>query len=91
MLASLPITLSRLSHARKMSNATSARLPIDWTGRVWEPKGSGGVDDRGHAYTDPNYWNFCAPGAAVVAMYYFANSYGLVTGIPGRDLHRASK
>ena len=80
-LAPLPITLGKLSHARKMSNATSARLPTDWTGRVWEPKGSGGVDDRGHAYTDPNYWNFCAPGAAVVAMYYFANSYPLATGI----------
>ena len=42
------------------------------------------VDDRGHAYSDRNYWNFCAPGAAVVAMYYFANSHPLATGIPAR-------
>jgi hypothetical protein len=95
VLAPLPVSLApglttsgslpfNLGHARKLTNAPSARLPIDWTGRVWEPKGSGGVDDRGHAYTDPNYWNFCAPGAAVVAMYYFANSYPLATGIGAR-------
>lgn len=63
------------------SYPSSAQLSTTWTGKVWEPKGSGSSDDLGHGYTDPNYWNFCGPGSAAVTLYYWSNSYSLVTGI----------
>ncbi|HSQ64426.1 MAG TPA: C39 family peptidase [Polyangiaceae bacterium] len=38
--------------------------------QIVEPEG-GGKDDSGNSFTDKNYWNFCMPGAATVALYYF--------------------
>jgi hypothetical protein len=40
---------------------------------IVEPPGSG-VDDRGMSFVDLNYWNFCAPGGATVAAYYFGST-----------------
>jgi hypothetical protein len=39
---------------------------------IVEPPGSGD-DDRGHAYTDRNYWNFCGPGAVTAGLSYFTS------------------
>lgn len=41
------------------------------TSQIVEPEGTG-KDDANDAFTDKNYWNFCVPGAATVALYYFA-------------------
>ena len=49
------------------------RLATTDTGLFVEPHGTG-IDDRSVAYTDRNYWNFCAPGAAAVAVYYFGSA-----------------
>jgi hypothetical protein len=49
------------------------RLVTSVTQLVVEPPGSG-VDDRGTSFVDLNYWNFCAPGGATVAAYYFGSS-----------------
>ena len=49
------------------------RLATSDTGLIVEPPGSG-RDDRSVSYVDANYWNFCAPGAATVAAYYFGAS-----------------
>lgn len=38
--------------------------------QVVEPEG-GGKDDASHSFTDKNYWNFCVPGAAAVALHYW--------------------
>jgi len=38
--------------------------------QIVEPEG-GGKDDANNSFTDKNYWNFCMPGAATVALYYF--------------------
>jgi len=46
--------------------------------KLVEPPGSGN-DDRGHAYTDKNYWNFCGPGAVTAGLAYFTSN---VTGWP---------
>ena len=75
VVAALTDSVIPLSYAGKSTLLTS------WTGRTWEPKGTGGVDDNNHSYTDPNYWNFCAPGAATVALYYFISSKPFVTSI----------
>ncbi|HEX5465859.1 MAG TPA: hypothetical protein VFW92_04195 [Candidatus Limnocylindrales bacterium] len=63
------------------SYPSSARLSTTWTGKVWEPKGSGGSDDLSHSYVDPNYWNLCGPGSAAVTLYYWSDSYSWITGI----------
>lgn len=49
------------------------RLVTTDTQLVVEPPGSG-IDDRGVRFIDANYWNFCAPGGATVAAYYFGSS-----------------
>jgi hypothetical protein len=49
-------------------------LATSITGTFIEPRGSGGTDDAGHSYTDLDYWNFCAPGAATVGAYYWLGS-----------------
>jgi hypothetical protein len=49
------------------------RLVTAVTQLVVEPPGSG-VDDRGMSFVDANYWNFCAPGGATVAAYYFGST-----------------
>ena len=38
--------------------------------QIVEPEG-GGKDDANNSFTDKNYWNFCMPGGATVALYYF--------------------
>ncbi len=48
------------------------RLVTTDTQLVVEPPGSG-IDDRGVRFIDANYWNFCAPGGATVAAYYFGS------------------
>lgn len=70
-----------LPYAPATVASVSAELGFGWTQYVWEPKGSGGVDDNNVSYSDPNYWNFCGPGAAAVAMYYFPKSQSLDVGI----------
>jgi hypothetical protein len=45
-------------------------LNTSWTGRVWEPQGTG-TDDAGKTYSDTNYWNFCGPGATAVTLWYW--------------------
>ncbi len=54
---------------------------------IVEPEG-GGKDDAGHSYTDKNYWNFCTPGAAAVALYYFRP--GDVSGWPAGNFKEPS-
>ena len=51
---------------------THLKLPTAVTSRIIEPEGHG-LDDSSprRSYDDRNYWNFCAPGAATVAAYYF--------------------
>lgn len=82
--------------ARSASGVVTAALSIDdvfeiWTanrtllntsitGRFIEPEGDGPRDGRGDAYRDTNYWNFCAPGAATVAAYYWRSSYVMDRG-----------
>jgi hypothetical protein len=39
---------------------------------IVEPPGAGD-DDRGHYYSDQNYWNFCGPGAVTAALSYFTS------------------
>lgn len=51
-----------------------------WTGKVWEPQGSG-KDDSGAPYTDNNYWNFCGPGATAVTLWYWPAGGTFDTGI----------
>src|SRR5450759_5199017 len=64
-----------LSTAPVVSYASSFQLDtITWTGKVWEPPGSG-PDDAGISYTDNNYWNFCGPGATAVALWYWPNGF----------------
>jgi hypothetical protein len=46
---------------------------------IVEPPGSGD-DDRGHPYTDANYWNLCGPGAVTALLSYFTSH---VTTWPG--------
>jgi hypothetical protein len=70
-----------LSTAPAVTYPSSVQLDTTWTGKVWEPQGSG-TDDAGISYTDNNYWNFCGPGATAVALWYWT-TYGRpwVTGI----------
>ena len=49
------------------------RLATADTALIVEPPGYG-LDDRPVSYVDANYWNYCAPGAATVAAYYFGAS-----------------
>lgn len=49
---------------------SAATLNPSWTGKVWEPRGSG-IDDAGKSYSDNNYWNFCGPGATAVTLWYW--------------------
>jgi hypothetical protein len=55
--------------------------------QIVEPEGDG-QDDGSHSFTDKNYWNFCMPGAATVALYYFLPSN--VTGWPAGDFREPS-
>src|SRR5665811_2016030 len=59
-----------LATAPAVSYQSSVQLDTTWTGKVWEPQGSG-TDDAGNVYTDNNYWNFCGPGATAVALWYW--------------------
>ena len=70
-----------LSTAPAVTYPSSVQLDTTWTGKVWEPQGTG-TDDAGNVYTDNNYWNFCGPGATAVALWYWT-IYGrpFVTGI----------
>jgi hypothetical protein len=73
-----------LSTAPVVSYQSSVQLDTTtWTGKVWEPQGTG-TDDAipPKSYTDNNYWNFCGPGATAVALWYWT-TYGrpFVTGI----------
>jgi hypothetical protein len=52
---------------------TTKRLITTEAQLIVEPPGSG-VDDRGMYFVDANYWNFCAPGGATVAAYYFGST-----------------
>ncbi len=63
------------------SYPSASTLDTSWTGKVWEPQGSG-TDDASSKYTDNNYWNFCGPGATAVTLWYWT-TYGqpFVTGI----------
>lgn len=58
-------------------------LPTSVVKKIVEPPGSGD-DDRGHAYTDQNYWNFCGPGAATAVLAYFGSN---VTTWPAGSFH----
>jgi hypothetical protein len=69
-----------LSTAPAVTYPSSVQLDTTWTGRVWEPQGSG-TDDASHAYIDNNYWNFCGPGATAVALWYWPNGKTFDTGI----------
>jgi len=70
-----------LATAPAVSYSSSVQLDtLTWTGKVWEPQGSG-TDDAGISYTDNNYWNFCGPGATAVALWYWTNGYIFDTGI----------
>lgn len=60
---------------------SAATLDTTWTGKVWEPQGSG-IDDAAKSYTDNNYWNFCGPGATAVVLWYWPAGNAFVTGIP---------
>lgn len=46
---------------------TSKTLSTTVVSAIIEPLGSG-TDSAGHSYSDKNYWNFCAPGAATAAL-----------------------
>jgi hypothetical protein len=52
---------------------TAKRLVTTDTALVVEPPGVG-RDDLGTSFVDANYWNFCAPGGATVAAYYWGSS-----------------
>jgi hypothetical protein len=52
---------------------SAKRLVTTDTALVVEPPGVG-RDDLGTSFVDANYWNFCAPGGATVAAYYFGSS-----------------
>jgi hypothetical protein len=49
---------------------TPGMLDTTVVAQIVEPEGSG-KDDGGASFTDKNYWNFCMPGAATVALYHF--------------------
>jgi len=49
---------------------TPGMLDVSVVSHIVEPEGYG-HDDMGRSYTDKNYWEFCMPGAATVALYYF--------------------
>lgn len=55
--------------------------------QIVEPEGDG-KDDASHSFTDKNYWNFCMPGAATVALYYFLPSN--VTAWPAGNFREPS-
>ena len=69
-----------LAAAASSSFPTAVTLATSWTGKVWEPKGSG-TDDANNSYSDSNYWNFCGPGATAVALWYWPAGQAFVTGI----------
>ena len=50
--------------------STPGMLDTSIVSQIVEPEG-GGKDDANNSFTDKNYWNFCMPGAATVALYYF--------------------
>jgi hypothetical protein len=52
---------------------SAKRLVTNEAQIIVEPPGSG-VDDRGTYFVDANYWNFCAPGGATVAAYFFGST-----------------
>ncbi len=57
------------SEATPQDAHTPGMLDTSVVSLIVEPEGVG-TDDEGSSYTDKNYWNFCVPGAATVALYY---------------------
>jgi hypothetical protein len=53
-----------------MANPTSKVLSISASQYIVEPEGTLDRDAHAIAYTDLNYWKFCAPGAAAIVMSY---------------------
>ena len=62
-------------------------LDLSWTRWIVEPPGRG-IDEKGTAYVDRSYWNFCGPGATTVTLYYWQQLTGRpnVTGTRGHFL-----
>lgn len=56
----------------------AAALDTRWSGLIQEPPKTG-VDDKGTAYSDANYFRFCGPGTAAVVLYYWPGSHTAVT------------
>jgi len=60
---------------------SSVLLPYAITAHIVEPDRIGYDDSSPRKYYDDrNYWNFCAPGAATVAAYYFGQRSMGMTG-----------
>ena len=66
---------------------TPGMLDTSVVSQIVEPEGDG-KDDASQSFTDKNYWNFCMPGAATVALYYFLSSN--VTGWAAGDFKEPS-
>jgi len=64
------------AHAEVMPDAKTLASGI--AAKILEPEGSG-VDDSWprKAYSDRNYWGFCAAGAAAVSLFYIGLSLGM--------------
>lgn len=56
--------------AAPVEAGTPGMLDTTIVTQIVEPEGYG-KDDAANSYTDKNYWNYCMPGAATVALYYF--------------------
>ena len=57
----------------KLATAPNAKtLSTTVVSEIVEPLGSG-TDAAGHAYSDKNYWNFCAPGAVTASLSYWGS------------------
>lgn len=70
------------------AGSTSGAISGAITQYVVEPAGTSSksgsfLDDKGAQYQDRNYWDFCGPGSAAVALYYFSNTQSEVTGMAG--------
>jgi len=72
-----PIVLSTpLVGGGSMSALTvySHQLVTSYTSKLVEPEGGNNFaekDDASTSYVDRNYWNYCGPGAATAAFYYW--------------------
>jgi hypothetical protein len=56
----------------------TAALDTRWIGLIQEPPRTG-TDDKGKAYTDYNYAQFCGAGTGAVVLYYWPASRSAVT------------